>query len=362
MTVQNAFLQFLHAYDAVTKEGQAFHSLDHKFTVTGAVNNGAGQIRITGSGHGLKDGERVYLASINGTVEANNTPSNPNWKIDWVSASQFDLVNSSFVNAFTSSPNAFGVGALVGTVDSDKLTKERQLTCWNQARISFIQSLKKANTDLALLARRSGAHNIVSVALWTRSGVDTITPVPSNLVEFVNLISYLNQEILLLPSTYLSGVLRGDRYYLQSAARQFIFEEGLYYVHHGNLIDYATKTITNATNATPIVVTVSTAHGYATNDEIYNKDVTGNTAANGMWPITKLDDTSFVLVGSVGNGAFISGGTSRRLYRLVYTGITDWTLSDVVAGTAEETFGPDDIPELIQRAVAIARTIGGAIS
>jgi hypothetical protein len=36
--------------------------------------------------------------------------------------------------------------------------------------------------------------------------------------------------------------------------------------------------------------------------------VLGNTGANGEWEITVLSPTTFSLVGSVGNGAFTSGG------------------------------------------------------
>lgn len=71
---------------------------------------------------------------------------------------------------------------------------------------------------------------------------------------------------------------------------------------------FQTKTITNATNASPIVVTV-TSHGYATGDQAIISGVLGNTAANGNWTITVLTANTFSLDGSVGNGAYTSGGT-----------------------------------------------------
>lgn len=73
----------------------------------------------------------------------------------------------------------------------------------------------------------------------------------------------------------------------------------------------ATTSITGATNATPIAITV-TAHGYATGDTVVITGVGGNTNANGTWEITVTGANTFTLNGSVGSGAYTSGGTARR--------------------------------------------------
>jgi len=65
--------------------------------------------------------------------------------------------------------------------------------------------------------------------------------------------------------------------------------------------------ITDATNATPIVLTTA-AHGYSANDTIYVYGVGGNTAADGLWRITVPLTTTIGLVGSTGNAAYTSGG------------------------------------------------------
>lgn len=65
--------------------------------------------------------------------------------------------------------------------------------------------------------------------------------------------------------------------------------------------------VTAATNASPIVITAA-GHGYATGDKIAVQDVGGNTAANGLWTITVIDANTFSLNGSIGNGAYTSGG------------------------------------------------------
>jgi hypothetical protein len=70
-------------------------------------------------------------------------------------------------------------------------------------------------------------------------------------------------------------------------------------------------TISNATNASPIVITFAGTANFANGDIIFVTAVTGNTAANGMWKINLLTSTTAELIGSVGNGAYVSGGTAR---------------------------------------------------
>ena len=73
---------------------------------------------------------------------------------------------------------------------------------------------------------------------------------------------------------------------------------------------FATPTLTNAT---PIVCTTATAHGYSTGDVVVVRAVTGNTNANGTWTITVTSSTSFELDGSSGNGT--TGGSGRTVAR-----------------------------------------------
>jgi hypothetical protein len=68
-------------------------------------------------------------------------------------------------------------------------------------------------------------------------------------------------------------------------------------------------TISGATNATPIVVTLGAGHGLKNGDRIAVSGITGNTAANGEWTLASVGATQATLVGSAGNGAY--GGTPR---------------------------------------------------
>ncbi len=75
---------------------------------------------------------------------------------------------------------------------------------------------------------------------------------------------------------------------------------------------HVSQAITAATNASPIVATV-TGHGYSTGDELVIEGVGGNTAANGRWIVTVIDADTFSLNGSVGNGAYTTGGTATEI-------------------------------------------------
>lgn len=69
----------------------------------------------------------------------------------------------------------------------------------------------------------------------------------------------------------------------------------------------ASKSITNATNTSPIVIT-STGHGLATGNTITIVNVGGNGAAKGTFVVTVIDANSFSLNGSSGDGAYTGGG------------------------------------------------------
>lgn len=98
-----------------------------------------------------------------------------------------------------------------------------------------------------------------------------------------------------------------------------------------DLNDYALA-VTGATNATPIVITTSVAHGLATGALVSISGVGGNTAANGKWTITNVTATTFSLDTSVGNGVYTSGGFTVKLS-------VDDNLDDIPVAAREETSG-----------------------
>ena len=75
----------------------------------------------------------------------------------------------------------------------------------------------------------------------------------------------------------------------------------------------ANRAIEGASNATPIVIT-DNGHGNVTGDVVFIYGVQGNTAANGAWQITKIDDNTYSLNNSSGNGDYVGGSDySRRI-------------------------------------------------
>jgi hypothetical protein len=76
------------------------HSLNR--AITGAVTHG-GLIQITTSvPHGFNTGDFITVTAVGGTVEANAA----NWRITVTAPTTFDLVGSTFTNAYTSGGNA----------------------------------------------------------------------------------------------------------------------------------------------------------------------------------------------------------------------------------------------------------------
>lgn len=77
--------------------------------------------------------------------------------------------------------------------------------------------------------------------------------------------------------------------------------------------DYGVSwTISGATNASPIVITVTTTHNLNNGAIVKIASVGGNTAANGVWVVANTDCNAktFELLGSTGNGVYTTGGTA----------------------------------------------------
>jgi hypothetical protein len=77
--------------------------------------------------------------------------------------------------------------------------------------------------------------------------------------------------------------------------------------------------ISGATNASPIVLTTTAAHGLSNGGQIEVLGVTGNTAANGIWTVSSASGTTLTLTGSTGNGAYVSGGGLHRISPVLTT-------------------------------------------
>lgn len=101
----------------------------------------------------------------------------------------------------------------------------------------------------------------------------------------------------------------------------------------GNGTPLTPLTITDATNATPIVIATSGAHGIVDVSHGTVAGVVGNTAANGTWIVSRVDATHLTLRTSVGNGAYVSGGTLTL--DSTYTPVAEITKIDDLGATAQ---------------------------
>ncbi len=76
-----------------------------------------------------------------------------------------------------------------------------------------------------------------------------------------------------------------------------------------NFLASTDTAVVAATNTSPVVITTDGEHGFGTGENVTVRDVEGNTGANGTWKVTVRSETTLVLDGSEGSGAYTSGGT-----------------------------------------------------
>jgi hypothetical protein len=94
---------------------------------------------------------------------------------------------------------------------------------------------------------------------------------------------------------------------ISSNSNSFTIPSDVYQLNQVWDMKTTAKSVEAASNASPIVIT-STAHGFTDADILHVSGVTGNTAANGTWEMDATDDDNFKLLGSTGDGAWVSGG------------------------------------------------------
>ena len=96
-------------------------------------------------------------------------------------------------------------------------------------------------------------------------------------------------------------------------------------------------TITAASNATPIVITAAN-HGATSGNLVTVTSVGGNTAANVTGnAVTVIDRNNFSLDGTVGNGAYTSGGSAEFYFSGIVAQALTGSDAQRVFGTASST-------------------------
>lgn len=143
----------------------------------------SGNIRVSSPNHGFQSGDQVVIQGVTGTTEANNgtsTITKMQWPIRLVDTNTFDLVGSTFANAFTGSgviyPAFFNVNPILGTVWNDVGRTVRLLCAGTSAwgYITQVQDRKSCyiqlSPDTPLLPGTS------AVSLW-QLGAWNLNPV-----------------------------------------------------------------------------------------------------------------------------------------------------------------------------------------
>lgn len=113
----------------------------------------------------------------------------------------------------------------------------------------------------------------------------------------------------------------------RSDALQIEFGDGYcrFFKNNAPVLTGTTATITGATQADPVVITTSAAHGYSNDDEVFITGVAGMTEINDRWfVVNNVTATTFELrtihgtdVDGTGYTAYTSGGTSDEPYEIV---------------------------------------------
>lgn len=95
----------------------------------------------------------------------------------------------------------------------------------------------------------------------------------------------------------------------------------------------STVNISSSTNAAPIVITTSSAHGFAPSDKVVVASHTTNTNANGTWDIQAITSTTITLRGTTGNGVGGAAGTVQSFTTAMVSGMRLGTGSTAAAKT-----------------------------
>lgn len=174
---------------------------------------------------------------------------------------------------------------------------------------------------------RAGLHNfskgILSKELWGR--VD-IAPYSAGVRQATNVLILKYGGLTKRPGTHMVyEVTDGDQRLLPfegayGASYVLVMgEEAMRLAATGGMVTEAAKSVSAATNASPVQITVAD-HGYATGDEIFFTGSTGMAEINGrILPVTVLNDDAFTVpVDGAAWGAFAGadGMTVARIYKI----------------------------------------------
>ena len=330
-TQATAVLQTVH--DAVAKAVAAGAATLISVTQTTPISVSTAQP------HGIPTGttNQVFVTGVLG-----NTAANGLFSIVVMSPTSFTLTGSSANAAWTGGGSVVtdvaGLNAAIQTsviaalltatnVTSDVLTPVLNTTAILPLPIPTVQLLLAQSTvDPTQFPTLIAAFTQVALATALYTALAPSTTAFSFVVANASRFGWLDPSALPLnpvlstPYTAFEALLRALKLQQRQAARTPKLFDVLGAWITGPVpgdvptaIGGPSITVAGATNATPIVITTTTAHGLASGTQVTITGVLGNTAANGTFTIAVTGPDAFILVGSVGNGAYTSGGSVESL-------------------------------------------------
>ena len=199
--------------DPATKLGQKFNDSTAAISLTSA-SNASPIVIVTATNHGLVSGNQVYITGVATNTAANNTGSNPNWTITYVSATSFSLDNST--------GNGSGTGgtatpALVGSVDGASFPRQRILDIYNQARMALFQAMDNVLSLEEKIIAISGTVIKKTDLTFTSASA----PKPTGFIQAIYLTDVSGDQITILPLSVFRELK--DRH---SVSNRMVFDYG----------------------------------------------------------------------------------------------------------------------------------------
>jgi len=145
------------------------------YTITGCANNGSGYVRITISSAASEwsTGDQLIITGVLGTVEANGV----NQTISVVSTTQFDLVNTPFVNSYVSG----GTASRNDTVTiQNNVTISSSLAIGNSPVPASGYQIYMPSGSISQTSGTVSVYGSLYTSTWTMSAGTTLNQVASN--------------------------------------------------------------------------------------------------------------------------------------------------------------------------------------
>jgi hypothetical protein len=292
-----------------------FHTQGAQIVEAGKTVTGASGSTITAVAHGYTTGQEVYLVGLGGVTNLNGR----NVKVTVTGADTFTITDLNNVaititGTYTSGGQSFRVYEIATPYLADDLF---DLEHAQSADVLTIVHPEYAPRELVRLTNTN----------WTLTEIafEPSQAAPTNLSLTENT----------------AGTGRLFKYKV-TANNADTFEESL------SALSSSTLTITGATQANPVVVTTSAAHGLTYGDEIFIDGIVGMTQLNGRRffvlavpssTTIQLMSTSRTPIDGTGYTAYSSGGTIRTAFVSVDTVDTDWSITlDWAAASGAESY------------------------